>query len=487
METGGDGVREPAAPAASPTVSEAPASSNSMTVVAPAAATPTTTPAASNDSEHHRFVFGSYGRLSVASDFRGEVGRSARLVTFAPRVDEDDTYAELELRREDRFFEWDTRIVATVAYGGPLFHFDGDFSERIAIRNLYVDTQHQSRRGLGLWAGSRMVRGDDVYLMNFWALDNLNMVGGGARYAVDDVMEISLTVGSAQPNDPFYRQVDRVPARSGFATEEVLVLNRPRWIIAGRATYWPMGRTANTGLKGVFYAEQHFLASGVRNRDDGTRERLPEDQGYVIGGQIGGYHAPTHTFLNLFLRYARGLGVYDPMGAPFSTGTVITTGRAEQTRLAFSGNWEWRDDATFAFGLQIGGYYQYTRDADPAMLNRGAMSEGALSIRPHIWFGDMAGFAIDASHQGVGVAAIDPTTGNPEGGQIEKIAFMPFFSPFGRGTYTRPHIRLIYSASFLDQGARALYPMTDSRIGVGTIHYGGIQVEWWFDSSSYAP
>jgi hypothetical protein len=27
-----------------------------------------------------------------------------------------------------------------------------------------------------------MYRGDDVYLLNWWPLDNLNMVGGGARY-----------------------------------------------------------------------------------------------------------------------------------------------------------------------------------------------------------------------------------------------------------------------------------------------------------------
>jgi maltoporin len=90
------------------------------------------------------FHFGSYGRIVAASDLQGRTGRQSRIVTFAPRIDEDDTYAEIELRREDRLMGIDTRIVATVAYAGPLFHYDGDFSERIAIRNLFAATTSTS-------------------------------------------------------------------------------------------------------------------------------------------------------------------------------------------------------------------------------------------------------------------------------------------------------------------------------------------------------
>ena len=78
----------------------------------------------------------------AASDLQGQTGRQSGIVAFAPRIDQDDTYAELELRREDRFFGVDTRVVFTVAYGGPLFHYTGDFSSRIAIRNLFVEARN---------------------------------------------------------------------------------------------------------------------------------------------------------------------------------------------------------------------------------------------------------------------------------------------------------------------------------------------------------
>ena len=52
-----------------------------------------------------------------------------------------------------------------------------------------------------------MVRGDDVYLMNFWPLDNLNMVGGGLGYDFEDDLEFRLQVGLAEPNNPYQQQV----------------------------------------------------------------------------------------------------------------------------------------------------------------------------------------------------------------------------------------------------------------------------------------
>src|SRR5690606_1579336 len=73
------------------------------------------------DPNAHRgdFHFGSYGRVIVASDLEGRAGRPSNVVTFGPRADEVDTYAEIELRREDHFAGVHTQIVATIAYGGP--------------------------------------------------------------------------------------------------------------------------------------------------------------------------------------------------------------------------------------------------------------------------------------------------------------------------------------------------------------------------------
>lgn len=459
-----------------------------------------TAPAASSEEEEDEhdsvadlarvlsgFHFGSYGRIVGASDLRGQTGRQSRIVAFAPRIDEDDTYAEIELRREDRIGAMTTRVVATVAYGGPLFHYDGEFSERIAIRNLFAEATDILVPGLSLWGGSRMVRGDDVYLMNFWPLDNLNMVGGGARQVFGDVAELQLQVGMSQPNSPFQRQTTLVPARTGFLPDEVYILDRPRIVLSGRFTYFPLTRNVENGLKLVLYGEQHFLASGQRLRTDGVRETLPEDSGYVVGAQVGGWIVPQHAFANLFFRYARGLGAYDPLGIPFRTASVVSTGRAEEARVALSANWEWRENADLGFGIQLGGYLRYFRDADPGVFQRTALTEGSLAARPMVWFGEHAGLALDLSFQSMATNALSELTARPEGGSIYKLGIMPFVSPFGRGTYTRPQIRLLYVLTGRDAGARALYNDADPRSSQDIEHFAGVSVEWWFSSSSYAP
>ena len=98
------------------------------------------------------FSFGSYGRVVVSSDGRGGEGRNADVVAYGSRIDES-TYAELELRRDD---EWrkdvSSRVVTTLAIGGPLFHYDGRFDAQVAVRNLYVEERGIGDKGLSAWA-----------------------------------------------------------------------------------------------------------------------------------------------------------------------------------------------------------------------------------------------------------------------------------------------------------------------------------------------
>ncbi|MGE3628864.1 MAG: carbohydrate porin [Sandaracinaceae bacterium] len=434
------------------------------------------------DEDEHSgdFYFGSYGRIVGASDLNGREGRQNLLTAWGPRVDETETYAEIELRREDHFAGMTTQVVATVAYGGPLFHYDGEFSERIAIRNLFAEVRDLLTPGLGVWAGSRMWRGDDVYLFNMWPLDNLNLIGGGFTYALEDIGELRVAAGLAQPNDPFMRQEVLVPARSGFSPDSVVFLDRQRFVVGARLTWWPFGRFALDGIKTILYGESHYISAGDRQDEEGYTEHLPDDVGWVVGAQLGGYVTSMHAFANLFVRYGAGLGAYDPLGVPFRQDSVIQTGRAQEVRVALSANWEYD-----AFGLQVGAYYRYFRDADPNVFERGALNEGAIDLRPMVWFDRFVGVAADLSYSGMAASTINETTGQPEAGNLFKVALMPFVSPFGRGTYTRPHIRLIYSLSIRDDGARALYPVLDPRSASNVEHFFGIGVEWWFASSSY--
>ena len=165
----------PSAPVQPPATSPAPAPT-----VETAPSTPIAVPVSSIalpgiPGDTGRFEFGSYGRVQVGT------GRDANIVAHGNRIDED-SYAELELRREDQFAPGVTsKVVTTLGFFPPFFHFSGDATQAIAIRNLYAQGTYDD---LTLWVGSRMYRGDDIYLLDWWPLDNQNTVGGGAGYKV---------------------------------------------------------------------------------------------------------------------------------------------------------------------------------------------------------------------------------------------------------------------------------------------------------------
>ena len=450
---------------------------------------------ADDEEPAHRFAFGSYGRVSAASDLNGGLGRSSNIVAYGSRIDED-VYAELELRREDLLAPGIySKVVATLALSGPLFHLDGDFDEQLAVRNLFAEIRGALLPGLSIWAGSRMVRGDDVYLLNWWPLDNLNIVGGGAAYRYKNLLSFRLHVGVGRPRDPFYLQTRDVVARRGFEPASISLLDRPRVVTALRSTFSPIS-TPTFGVKLVLYGEIHSLPAGQRTTENGSVETLPNDGGYLIGAQLGlwrnrGTARPavprsngTHTersFVNIFARYARGLAAYDTFDAPFRNGSVIPSDAAREALVAISANFEYS-----LFGVQLGAYYRSFRDADVNTFGGGAFNEGAINIRPQVFFGDFAGVSVDFSYQALALAALDERTGEALRGGVTKIGIIPFISLAGRGTFARPRLRLIYNVSLRDEGAQALYPVEDPRSGSGVEHFIGIGAEWWFDSTSYS-
>jgi len=64
-----------------------------------------------------------------------QIIRGTNIVAFGPRIVDEGSYAELELRREDKWTEHvKGRVVATLALFPPFFHFWGNPTQAIAIR-----------------------------------------------------------------------------------------------------------------------------------------------------------------------------------------------------------------------------------------------------------------------------------------------------------------------------------------------------------------
>lgn len=439
-------------------------------------------------SHEGHFDFGSYGRVYAASDLRGGTGRGTNVVAFGPRIADEGSYAEAELRREDTFNQRiKTRIVTTLALFPPFFHFTGDPTQNIGVRNLYAQGTYDK---LTMWAGSRMYRGDDIHLLNWWPLDNQNTIGGGIGGPVyksgDGAQELILQghVGQQRLDNPYQFQQIPVVAPFGFGTVNVTKLDRPRTIETFKATHFVRPGGGPAGFKVVVYGEVHELAAGVyQDSLTGLDKGLPSDNGFLVGSQLTYFAGKRDTYASLVLRYARGIAAYDPLSVPITTAVDHTVGSASETQIAASGNWE-NDFVAFA----AAGYVRFFRDAGPAETSFQRYDEGAVVLRPSVFLGEYFGVSVEGSYQARRYAVQDPTDesgGGPLTASVIKAGIFPYFSPSGKGTFHRPQIRFLYNASFRNSGARALYPTQDNFNSRSVEHFAGIGAEWWFNSSSY--
>ncbi|MCA9713992.1 MAG: carbohydrate porin [Myxococcales bacterium] len=447
----------------------------------PAASDGATRPQAYADGFH----FGSYGRVVVGGDATGRAPRDADIVARGSRMDES-TYTELELRREDYWEKTGayTRIVATVAFAHPIFHYNADFDAKLAIRNLYLEERDLGVKGLGIWAGSRMYRGDDIYALDFWPLDNLNTIGGGLSYDFKSKTSLRLHAGLNQPTNPFYRQfILRSPVHNQLGETEVALLDRQKLVSSARVSQM-IGVGESGGVKLVGYGELHWTPSGQRELSDQIYEDVPSDMGFVAGGEVSLFTGKRSGHLNLYGRYAGGLAAYGEWGAPSQLALDRTASGAHEWIVALGGNYE-----AGPFGLLAGAYLRSFRNASPA-LDFDDVNEGIFLLRPQLWLTKKRwlGLALEGSYQaqqrGVSVENEDGSYA-PLRGSLVRVGLMPFISPAGEGSYTRPHIRLMYLLTSRDAGARSLYPDDDVFARRKLDHFIGLSAEWWFGSTSY--
>ena len=124
-----------------------------------------------------KLSFGSYGRVGIASNERGGQAQSPQLNQFGPdwhwrlfgaRFPEPNPRS---LRTEK------TSILTTLAFDEGLFHYDGQWASNMALRRFQLTVTQLLETDLFVVVGSQWNRGDDVYLLNFWPLDNVNSTG----------------------------------------------------------------------------------------------------------------------------------------------------------------------------------------------------------------------------------------------------------------------------------------------------------------------
>jgi LamB porin len=456
------------------------------TDVAPAAPAPASAPAPlpdtikgpeivkTIDSPPTGFTFGSYGRLIVGTDLRGGSPEPIKVIAHPPRIVEP-TYLELQFGYGFQTPRGDyLRTITTLAFGDKLFHYTGEFDAQPAIRNLYAEALLGG--GVSLWAGSRMYRGDDIYLFDYWPLDDLNTVGGGAQLERGRVTWAGHAGVNRLLND-FQHQTRTVPDPEQGATV-VTQLDRQRIVGSTSVTVRLPDVLDVFHAKLKLYGELQGLPSGTRLRMDDTAEHLPADWGTTLGAQVGAWN-DRGDHLNLFARWSRGLSAFDELAPPTELSTSLQTfpGASE---LVFGASAAWsRDRANLMLGAQSRRFV----GAGPRGDNPDDGWEYAVDARPLARVVDDFYAGADVSFQARFPRGLNPTSQLAEDPGVFQIAPMIVYSPMGPSAYARPQLRLVYRAAYQNQGALDLYVPDDPRHAHPWVHFLGVQAEWWFNSS----
>jgi maltoporin len=438
---------------------------------------PPAAPVAEQAAAPSGFVFGSYGRVTASSDGAGGSGKQLAVVAHPPRL-EEQSYLELDLSyhtAEPEFGRF--RIVTTLAISDAMFHSDGDFDGKIALRNAFVEGRDLGVNDLSVWVGSRMLRGDDIYLLDFWPLDNLNTVGAGAAWGAAGKTRISGHLGLNQVKNAYQYQEIQI-ADPEFGTDPVILMDRVRLIGSLRAEQ-PLA-LGELSAKVVGYGEVHRLGEGVAEDTERVRQLMPSELGTTLGLQASVWGFGERGFANLFVRHATGIAALGELATPTSglaqDGSVTDT---TSTRIATSAGF-----GTGRFDLIAGAYVDWFSDADSVNYDGDDFYEGTLSLRPSYRVAGGFKQAFEFSYQGHRSNGLSARTDTFLVPAILKAAIIPTLSA-GTGPFARPELRLIYQVSVLNDGAQEQYPAEDVRRRGAIHHYLGIGAEWWFNSSTY--
>ena len=433
---------------------------------------------ASSQPVRGEFIFGSFGRIGVFTNQLGKEIQDVDVVSRIPRL-QKRPYLELYLGYAKRFSFGEFNALVTPAIAGDPFHYSGQFRADFALRNAYLDVSNIGGLGFFVWAGSRMYRGDDVYLLDFWPLDDLNTLGGGLgwRYGNDSFgwLELAGHFGASRVlGSNFFAQQVAVSDPT-FGAIEVVTNNRQRLIGSVKASYYRgIGKWFAFKLK--LYVEGHSIAEGAIERRNDVQQILPGDAGYVVGGQLSMFLQNTKNYLHFTVRYGENLGAYGALTVPFALNLQGTSAGAKETLIGLSVFTFWWEH----LGVVFGGYYRGFQSARNDEYDAASTEELAGSLRINVSFLRFLQQGIEFTGQRAFPKGIHPDLFRQISPAAFKLSLMPTITSSPEN-FPELAVRFIYTFTSTNADARYMYVAEDPRAGVRNYHFFGVQAEWLYE------
>jgi maltoporin len=440
--------------------------------------------AAAADITSDRVDFFMYGRMGIAWTLSGQViaGKNMNLGdkrALGGRLEESD-YLEPGLKFHLLKGEKPADTTIDVVTSFEMFATDGSYVSDLANGDIaqlkilpeqaYVEAQNVFTEGLTIWGGSRLYRGTDIHIADYFYFNNLPGEGIGVKYKGLDAAVLVKTSAS-----PFHKtEIDA--DLNGDGNRDVVQRQRTMFIAQYSLPFGP-GSTFVQGL-----GELHLVPKSGNQDVLAPKHVNPRDAGWVVGAKLhldlnnGAFNDASVRFGARIANGAAGGGsTFDTFGAAAEDGTY-----KDAYGIEVADHFLWNFDKILT--LNAYGALNYSKGsldytpAAPAVAAPDSRLHFAVGVRPVLYAHDKFHLATEASFQGRKDEGLDM-------GTAFKVSVVPTIVPTGERTFwARPHLRLIYTAGFYNQAAvdQLMSPYLKTVGPTKVAHYLGTRAEWWF-------
>ncbi|GAA4821661.1 carbohydrate porin [Algivirga pacifica] len=444
-----------------------------------------------------KVFIGTYGRVGMDWNYEnnGSLGRRLNLDNMGSiggRLEEQDYF---ELANAFRFTSPtpDSTLIHIQSrlsiFSKSLSYFANANSASpgglaFAFPELYVLAKGIKGLPLNVWLGSRLYRGGDIQIADYFYFNDHSGQGFGIEYKntrLSTIVVSSTDTTSTLPPSFFINIQSGTPS----------IALRGRFVYALEHDFQFNARQSVTALM-EFHHLENANPEEIRQLPDSLQDVLnyPADWGWVFGARYHHSHQNliNNSFTNLSIRYGNRIANGGDGGI---SRTYLTFGAPNLDIGKFKGAYAWaligHSVLQFNDKISFGSYLVYQLSKGAANTNGIAetyFGREVFNRKEDFTVGTRATYYLsDLIHLFGEVHYSQRQDGEQDPASMVKFSFAPTLVPTQeRQHFARPHLRFVVSfARYNDQARETLYsPFLRFAGSQRWGHYLGVKAEWWF-------